>query len=1375
MPNNSERTQAKQQWLTQRLKNFNQKQSSFNITQQSRPTTLPLSFAQQRLWFLDQWEPGSSAYLLSYSWRLRGPLNRSALEASLTALVARHESLRTTFSVIDGQPVQIIAPMTTISLPYRDLTVFPEETKEDKLTRFLEKESSRPFDLATGPLWRSQLLRMAPEEHAFLLTLHHIITDGWSMRIIFQELSTLYAGQVTGQPMTLSPLPLQYADFAIWQRQRLQGEFLEQQLSYWRTHLAGAPSSLELPLDAPRPLQQSYRGDGICFTLSPTLTLALKKLSQQEGVTLFMTLLAAFQILLSRYTDQRDILVGTPIAGRTHTELEGLIGFFVNTLVLRTQFKGQPTFREILHQVRETCLNAYAHQDLPFEKLVEALQLVRDPSRHPLIQVMFQLHHADSTGELTLPNLEVARLPSSRQTAKFDLSVDLVTTGEKVHGTVTFNTDLFKYATIKNLATHFHKLLEGLVADPTQAVHRLPLLSAAESHQLLIEWNPLGPSEPLSPCVHHLVEAQTIATPDAVAIQEGNHHLTYAALDQRASHLAQYLIGQGIGTEVRVGIYTERSLAMMVVMLGILKSGGAYVPLDPTIPVDRLRYMVKDAQVEVVVTSAILRSQLTTCLPPIAAVDGEKSFPILAVDEEWPPSLCKGHNHKTALPDLQPGNLAYVMYTSGSTGQPKGVMISHRNIVRLVQSPTYLNWPDPAVCLQLASPAFDAATFEIWATLAQGGRLILGPNLLPSFDDIGALLQDHQITLLWLTAGLFHQLADWNLQAFRPLHTLLAGGDVLSPRHVRRMVKQLPTCQLINGYGPTENTTFTCCFPVPQDGNVGEAVPIGRPIPQTQAYVFDTQQQLVPVGVAGELWIGGHGLARGYQGRPDWTAESFRPHPYSLEPGARLYRSGDHVRYRHDRMIAFLSRKDHQVKIRGYRIECGEIESILTTHPAVRDTAVLPREDSVGNKRLVAYIVPECSPPPNISEFRDFLSRSLPSYMVPTAFILLDAFPLTANGKVDRRKLPAEDQRSAQVEEMYVAPRNSLESQLTKIWETVLERPRIGITDNFFDLGGESLMAVRLCSEMERALHKKIPVPLIFHTQTIEQLADRIGKGREENQHSLLVPIQSSGSKPPIFDVLLGKSFKPYIKNYPDQPLYMFIHQGHDGRPAVQTTVEDIATRYVKEMRTVQPRGPYYLVGYSVGGLIVFEMAQQLRKQGETVGLLTLIDPTTPLPKTVPSNRKTRLKDLVPTAKLRGNESFPGLTTIPYTISTKIWAALRWRFQKLINPFSIRFKKFICKVYFGLGYPLPKFVRHFYLMSVVKQAAKQYIPQHYPGRIALFQTQKNLESYWSKLCGEKVQVYDIPCKHMEIYKEGPHIQPLFQHLMKQLEEAQKDL
>ena len=1331
----------------------------------------PLSFAQQRLLFLEQWEPGNIAYLLPYAWRLTGPLQISALEASLTALAARHESLRTSVALIDGQPVQIIAPCRPVTLDFQDLTSFSAAKCEEHVQSSIHNEQRKPFDLTSRPLWRGQLLSLGPEEHIFLLTFHHLITDGWSMGLFFRELQTLYSAQVTGDSPSFPASPLHYTDFAIWQREWLQGDELERQLTYWRTELADAPTSLDLPTDFQRPPQVSYRGKHISFSLPAQLTQALNMLSRQKGVTLFMTLLAAFQILLFRYTSQWDILIGTPIAGRTHTELEGIIGFFVNTLVVRTSFTERETFQTLVHKVRETCLGAYAHQDLPFEKLVEALQPIRDLSRHPLFQVVFQLHQADLMSELSLTQVNVLPIKGSNQAAKFDLSLELVQHDETLNGTFVFNTELFESVTITQLATHFQALLEALVKNPTTAVNDLPLMSTTEQQQLLIEWNPqISPGQPTQ-CIHHLFESQVTHTPEAVAIVEGNQQITYAALNHRANGLAQFLQINGVRPEARVGLCLERGIDLILVMLGILKAGGAYVPFDPATPSNRLGFMLDDAKVTMVLTSAALKEKLVDELRSGNSTSFQECS-MIAVDKMWQDLNC------VAAPVCQSNtteeNLAYVMYTSGSTGQPKGVGIPHRAVIRLIQEPTFLSWPAQVNCLQLASPAFDAATFEIWGCLSRGGTLFMAPPQMPSFDELSDLVRRHQITILWLTAGLFHQLVDWNIQALRPLKVLLAGGDILSPEHVRRMTAKLPHVTLINGYGPTENTTFTCCFSIPIGEDFENSVPIGCPIPQTQVYVLDPQQYLTPRGVKGELCTSGRGLGRGYFQQPALTAEKFIPHPYSPEPGGRLYRSGDIVKHRPNGTLQFIGRHDHQVKIRGYRIECGEIETVLTRHPAVQDVVVQPHEDDMGYKRLVAYVIAEKNSDPKISEFRDFLRLNLASYMIPSHYVFLDAFPLTSNGKVDHSNLPFDNQLSSQEEGAYIAPRNALEIQLTKIWETVLGIQPIGVTDNFFNLGGESLMAVRLCSEIERALSRKVPVSLIFQTQTIDQLAKTMAQRENPGPSPLMVPIQASGSNPPIFSVLFGATFKPFMNNYPNQPYYMFFNQGHDGSPALHTTVEKIAFWYLKEMQTIQPQGPYFLAGYSFGGMVAYEMAQQLRQQGETIALLALVDPTPPSSQAqLASWKLTRGSLSIDRMEIKNQEAHSHLTS-PRNYFTKLFTAFQWRANSVKIQSMVMMKSILCSIFFRVGHPLPPSLRSWYRNQIVHEAARQYIPQKYQGQVSLFKSTNYVETPWRELCAEVVEVGTFPTEHLDLV-DGSHTETLLHELMACLKKAQEKL
>jgi amino acid adenylation domain-containing protein len=1049
--------------------------ASPSIPRRGEITPCPLSFAQQRLWFLDQFEPASPLYNISQVVRLHGLLNVNALQKTLDALVARHEALRTTFAVVDGTPVQVIALSRKVELAVHNLREELMEEREAVLHRVLTEETQRPFDLTRDVMLRATVFHLAEQEHVLLLVMHHIASDGWSMGIFFRELTVCYTAFVNGQSLSLPPLPIQYADYAVWQRQWLQGEELAKQVAYWRRQLAGMPSLLELPTDYPRPAVQTYHGTRYHFLFTRSLANSLTALSRQEGVTLFMLLLAAFQVLLQRYTRQEDIVVGSPIAGRTRAETEGLIGFFVNTLVLRTDCAGNPTFRELLRRVREVALEAYAHQDLPFERLVEEVQPERTLSYSPLCQVIFALQNAPSHA-LELAGLTISPVEIDTGTAKFDLSLFLREEEDGLRGTLEYNTDLFEAATVRRMREHYQTLLAGIVANPDERIATLPLLTAIERQQLLVEWNTTQTASPRAACIQQLFEAQVARTPEAVAVVYGEQHLTYHELNCRANQLAHYLRTLGVGPEVLVGLCVERSLEMIVGVLGTLKAGGAYVPLDPTYPQERLAFMLTDTQAPVLLTQAGVVERLPKHGARVVCLD--TGWARIAQEETMNP-LCQ----TTA------DSLAYVIYTSGSTGTPKGTCIPHRGVVRLVKHTNYLPFNAKEVFLQFAPLSFDASTFEIWGSLLNGARLVLFPAYAPSLEELGQFAHQHGITTLWLTAPLFHQMVDNQLEKLQGIRYLLAGGDVLSVSHVQQALTALPSCRLINGYGPTENTTFTCCYSITEPRQCEPTVPIGRPIANTQVYILDAHLQPVPIGVPGEIYIGGDGLARGYLNRPELTAERFLLHPFSPTSGARLYRTGDLARYRPDGNIEFLGRLDHQVKLRGFRVELGEIEAVFTQHPAVREVVVVVREDTPGDKRLVAYVVSAQAQFPTISELRSFLQGKLPEYMVPALFVFLKALPLTPNGKVDRRALPRPDSTRPELETGYVTPQTPIEETVAGIWAEVLKVERVGIHDNFFALGGHSLLATQVISRIRTICQVDLPLRSLFEKPTVAGLS----------------------------------------------------------------------------------------------------------------------------------------------------------------------------------------------------------------------------------------------------------------------------------------------
>ena len=1045
------------------------------IPRAPREGDMPLSFSQQRLWFLDQLEPGSPIYNITAAVELRGALDLDALRAALGEIVHRHEVLRTTFADVGGRPVQRIHATMPLALTFEDVSGEPEPGRAETVRRLTREEAERPFDLAAGPLLRVRVVRTGEGEHVALLTMHHIISDGWSTGVLIGELAALYNAFTTGGESPLAEPGLQYADFAAWQRAWLQGETLETQVGYWRKQLAGAPPLLELPTDFPRPAAQTYRGAVEHYVLGEALTGRLRALSRREGATMFMTLLAAFKVLLARHSGQTDIVVGSDIANRTRAETEGLIGFFVNMLLLRIDLSDNPTFTELLARTRETALEAYAHQDVPFEKLVEELQPERDASHPPLFNVVFVLQNTPA-GALDVPGLVIRQQEFNSNFTRFDLEFHLWERDGGLSGFLIYNKDLFAAESIRGLLGQFSTLLGGVAADPDARVEALPLLTPDERRQLLVGWNDTAAEYPREDSIAGQFESQAARTPDADAVVFGERRLTYDELNRRSNQLAHYLRALGVGAEVPVALCVERSAEMVVGLLGILKAGGFYVPLDPGNPVKRHSFMLEETAPPVILAQEHLSDELP-------AHWGQ----VVLLDSDW--DSIAAESEENLSPAASGDNLAYVIYTSGSTGRPKGVQATHRGVLRLVKGATFARMDAGETFLQLAPLSFDASTSEIWGCLLNGGRLVVMPPENPTLEELGAALGRHGVTTLWLTAGLFHLMVDENLDALRPLRQLLAGGDALSATHVARAARELRGCQLVNGYGPTESTTFACCYAVPPGEFRRARTPIGRPIQNTQVYILDARMEPAPAGVAGELYVGGDGLARGYLNRPALTAERFVPHPFSTEPGARLYRTGDRVRWLPSGLVEFLGRSDFQVKLRGFRIEPGEIEAALAGHHLVREAVVLLREDVPGEKRLVAYLA--CDDPQALSQadWRRFLREQLPDYMIPAAFVCLRQLPLTPNGKVDRRALPVPEFQKEDSAATRLAPRTPVEAALLDIWRDLLRLPRPGVDDNFFELGGHSLLATQVLSRVRDIFGVEIPLRALFESPTVAGLA----------------------------------------------------------------------------------------------------------------------------------------------------------------------------------------------------------------------------------------------------------------------------------------------
>ncbi len=1327
------------------------------ITPTERETNLPASFSQAQLWFLSQLEGGSVAYNIPLAFRLVGALNVVALEQSLTEIVRRHETLRTTFPMVDGSPIQQILPPQPFRLSVVDLQTLSEADPMAEVHRLAREEAQKPFNLAADLLLRGKLLQLGEGDYVLLLTMHHIASDGWSLALFRKELATLYRAFSQGAASPLPPLPIQYADFAHWQQQWLQQDFVPQQLAYWKQQLAGAPSLLELPSDRPRPAVQSFRGGTESVILDAELTHQLKQLSQRTGSTLYMTLLAVFAVLLSRYSGHQDLVIGSPVANRKRSEIESLIGFFINLLALRVDLRGNPSFLELLGRVRQVALDAYANQDVPFERVVEAVQPERNLSYSPLFQVLLILQNTPANS-LDFPGLAVTPLRVDHGTSKYDLTLMVEETETGLVADFEYNGDLFDAATITRMTGHFQTLLRAIVCDPEQPISALPLLTETERYQLLVEWNDTALAYPQDRCIHQLIEAQVERTPDKTAIVFEQESLTYRELNQRANQLAHYLRSQGVGPDSLVGICVERSLEMVVGLLSILKAGGSYVPLDPAYPRERLALMIEDSQLPLLITQQALRNQFA-----------EPNVQVICLDADWP--AIAQHSNENLDSGVTPENLAYTIYTSGSTGKPKGVQICHRTAVNFLHSMRFApGLTEQDVLLAITTISFDIAVLELYLPLMVGAQIVLATRAVASdADRLAETLTQAGVTVLQATPATWRMLLGGGWQGDRRLK-MLCGGEAM-PRDLADQLLEKGG-ELWNMYGPTETTVWSAACQVrPGKGTV----PVAGPIANTQIYVleeFSDRQTIslrpTPIGIPGEVHIGGEGLARGYLNRPGLTAERFVKDPFRNQTGARLYKTGDLARYRPDGTLEFLGRIDHQVKLRGFRIELGEIESLLNQHPSVKQAVAIVREDVPGDQRLVAYLTIRGNASPTPLELRQFLKQKLPGYMVPAAFVILEALPLTPNGKVDRRALPVPELSLSEGDRSdFVPPRDELERRLVEIWETVLKVKPIGIRDNFFELGGHSLSAVRVWAQVEKLLGKTLPITTLLQSPTIEDIANllRIADGDDSKVLSDLVPLRTGGNKPPLFciyGILLYRELAEYLDR--DQPIYgVYLQEEVDlikmGRAdlhsALFSNAQTIAARYLKAIRTLQPHGPYYLAGESFGGVIAYEMAQQLQAEGEEVALVALLDAVAP-----------------------NSLSFFKRLEIHWQMLLKqghIYLAERWQenMQLIRRQLSSPFRKVNQRLH-SIGAQTSQEFASTDLEDIRQEvrdrALRSYFPQPYSGRVVLFRaTERNLfEGNLGKDLGwepfvQNFHAFDVPGDHLGILK-APNVQVIADQL-----------
>ncbi len=1320
---------------------------------QRRPERLPLSYAQQRLWFIDRMQGSSTEYNMTLALRFRGELDRKALLLAINAIVARHESLRTHFAEINGEPMQVIVPELPIDVPVEDLREFDEPTRQAALAAAQRRERDEPFDLGRGPLLRMKLLRLADDEHVVLRTCHHIVSDGWSVGVFNRELTELYAAFRAGCDRPLAPLPVQYADFALWQRGWLDEKGLAHSLDYWKAQLSGLPERLALPADRPRPALQTYAAKVCRVNLPAEQAAALVRLGRESGGTLYMTLLSAFAALLQRYSGQDDIVVGSPVANRQDPQLEQLIGFFVNSLVIRVRVTPESSFRSLLADVRRTTLEAYEHQDLPFERLVEELSPERSLSYTPLFQVVFSLQNA-AGADTRLEGLEVERVPGDDVRVRFDLEVQAFERNGRIELSWIYNRDLFDGWRIEQMARHYVTLLEAASAEPDIPLHLLDILSPQERQRLLEEFNATsGP--PPETTLPDLFENQVAQCPNAVAVTFGEESLSYSQLNARANRLAHHLISLGVGPECLVGISLERSIDMVVALLGILKAGGAYVPIDVDLPKMRRDNLLAEAGLRHMVTTEAFRSlfdrqveQIVTC--------GARQFA----------------NQSPENPEfeLRPDHPAYVNFTSGSTGHPKGVVVPHRAVVRLVREPNYVRLNSSTRLLQLAPLSFDAATFEIWGALLNGGSLVIMPPGLASPTEIGDVLTGQRVDTLWLTAGLFNQMVDLALPALSGVSQLLAGGDVLSVEHVQKAQRAHPKCQIINGYGPTENTTFSTCYRIPAQADFSQGVPIGTPVNHSRAYVLDRRLKPVPIGVTGELYVAGAGIALGYLNQPEWTAEKFIPDAFSNRPGARMYRTGDLVRWRADGVLQFEGRTDQQIKLRGFRIEPAEIEGALLAHPDVAQAAVIAREDGALGRRLVACVIPVPGAIPDVAHLRRYLAERLPDYMVPAAYVMLDALPLTANGKVDRQALSIHSAEPILAHSAPVDRLRPIEAQLLMIWEEILSTTSVHPDDNFFDLGGHSLLAVGLMSRIAQVMRHNLPVRALFEAPTVRQMAQLLRENPEARVWPTLIPIQPKGSRPPLICVAapnvnaLGFAFLARHLGH-DQPVYGLQRQDSQNpdRFYTQADYEALAASSISALNEVWPEGPCLLCGFCEGTHIAFEMARQLSAAGREIGLLAMFD-AWPL-----ENTTSRIRHLL--TRVYGR-----------------WKR-RWQQGRLSNalPFLRRQllrtngspRRQATESPDADGAPLNAAERARWNRWRERMwPGKDFIPPVFDGRITVFRIRRQPfwrvrddSLGWRARAAQGVEIHEVPGEHHTILSE-PHVQVLARKLTECISQVQ---
>jgi amino acid adenylation domain-containing protein len=1333
----------------------------------SRTQDLPLSFAQQRLWFLDRIEPNSSSYNIPEAVRLTGFLDVQILQQALDAIVSHHETIRTNYLTVDDNPIQVIHPPAPLQLEIVDLQHAPDTEQQAQIQAYLHQSSRKPFNLATDLMLRCSLVQLAPNQHIFLATMHHIASDAWSMGIFWQQLGQVYNALCAHKPNPLSPLQIQYADYAVWQREWLSGDTIVQQLDYWKQQLTNVNPILELPTDYPRPAIQTYAGKVASLDLSPQLTADLKALCRQEGATLFMTLLAAFQILLSRHSGQADFIIASPIAGRNRTEVEGLIGFFINTLLLDADLSGNPSFQALLGRVRTTALGAYAHQDVPFEKLIEELNPRRDLSRNPLFQVLFNMLNVEDLN-LDLDGLTVAPVTIAEANSKFDITLYAKEQDRQIHFDLAYNTDLFAPARMVEVLAQFEQLLTQIVAEPNRSIQSYSLVTPAA--RALLPDARIALPQPVYPPITATILDWADRTPAHPAIVQADRVWTYQELATAAQDIACYLQSAGLEIGDAVAVSGDRSFGLIASMLGVLIGGGVLVNVHPHLPIPRQQLILSTATAKYLLAAGEIPHR-TPLIEEIELID---------IHPDTGAVIPSSRDREIASPtigqiiSLPIDAAAYIFFTSGTTGTPKGVVGTHQGLAHFLtwQRETFAVTPSDRAA-QLTGISFDVVMRDIFLPLTSGATLCM-PSATDDLTAGKALpwLDRHQITLLHtvpaiIQSWLLHVPAGVSLKLLRQI---FFAGEPLKHTLIQNWRDTFPLAgEIVNLYGPTETTLAKCYYRVPAQLRAG-VQPVGITLPATQALVVTADRQLCGIGEAGEIAIRTPFRTKGYLNATAADRDRFVPNPHRSRsvshgesaPDDLIYYTGDRGRYLPDGQLEILGRIDQQIKISGIRIEPGEITALLDRHPQIKTTIVIAREDIPGDKRLVAYYVTTDAQQIPTSDLRQFLSQ-LPGYMVPSAFVLLPAIPLTPNGKIDRRALPAPTQESAP-NQTFLPPRDEFEIQLTKIWERVLGVRSISITDNFFELGGHSLLAIRLFSEIERVWDRSLPLATLFQAQTIEQLAQIVRQEGGSATYSSLVLMQSGGAKPPLFcihpiggNVLEYYSLVSHLGT--EQPVYGLQSIGLKAKQIPIDSIEAMAAHYISEIQVVQPNGPYLLLGYSFGGMVAFEIAQQLQAQGKHVALLALIDRKSPL---IQKARPSLAKSIQ-----------IHLSNLLHLSNKHRWKYIRDRIDNQFEDFD--YKEFLIKSLSAIDPPSPELLR---LIDVNTQASDNYVAKTYSGNLSLFRCQVQTLDYalstdlgWGSLLTGKLEIYEVPNIHYEVLKE-PSVRVVAEKLKLCIENAE---